>query len=164
LQLVAVSAFVLDSFAFIAEKETGEAVGARDRARLDLAITRTTQLAFAAGALFSAAFYFGGGPLIEIFIADPTARDVALRYLPWCAAVPLLGVPAFQLDGVFLGATRGRVLRNAAIVATALYIGLDLVLRPAMGNTGVCGGGVGRGVGRRASNHRRPFTPSPRGP
>lgn len=135
LQLIAVSAFVLDSFAFIAEKEAGEAVGAGDRARLDRAMAVTTQLAVAAGALFAAGFYFGGGPLIRAFVADPAARAVALDFLPWCAVVPLVGVPAWQLDGLFLGATRGKALRNAAVVATALYIGLDLGLRP-WGNLG----------------------------
>lgn len=136
LQFIAVSAFVLDAFAFIAEKETGEAVGAGDPGRLDRAMRRTTELALAAGVGFSLLFGLAGAPLIRTFIADPAARDVALRFLPWCAAVPILGVPAWQLDGIFLGATRGRALRNAAVVATVLYIGLDLLLRE-HGNTGV---------------------------
>ena len=45
-------------------------------------------------------------------------------------ARPLIGAPAWLLDGIFIGATRGRALRNAAIVATALYIATDLLLRP----------------------------------
>ena len=136
LQFIAVSAFVLDAFAFIAEKETGEAVGAGDPARLERAMRRTSELALGFGALFSLAFLVLGGPLIHAFIADPAARDVALRFLPWCSVVPLLGVPAWQLDGIFLGATRGRALRNAAVVATVLYIGLDLLLSD-LGNVGV---------------------------
>lgn len=136
LQLIGVSAFVLDAFAFIAEKETGEAVGARDLGRLRRAARVTTELALASGVLFSLAFLGLGAPLIEAFITDPAARDAALRFLPWCAAVPLIGVPAWQLDGIFLGATRGRALRNAAVAATLLYIALDLGLRP-LGNEGV---------------------------
>jgi MATE family multidrug resistance protein len=137
LQFVAVSAFVLDSFAFIAEKEAGEAVGAGSRARFDRAARVTTELALAAGAGFAALYWIAGGPLIEAVVQDPEARRVALAHLPWCAAVPLVGVPAWQLDGLFLGATRGRALRNAAVVATVAYIGLDLVLRPAFGNAGL---------------------------
>lgn len=136
LQFIAVSAFVLDAFAFIAEKETGEAVGARDPDRLDRAMRRTSELALGFGVLFSVGFLVLGGPLIHAFIADPAAREVALHFLPWCAAVPVLGVPAWQLDGIFLGATRGRALRNAAVVATAAYIGLDVLLAD-LGNTGV---------------------------
>ena len=136
LQLIAVSAFVLDAFAFIAEKETGEAVGARDPDRLRAAVWRTSELALAAGLLFSVGFWVLGDPIIRAFITDPDARAVALGFLPWCAAVPLLGVPAWQLDGIFLGATRGKALRNAAVVATCAYIALDLLLTE-HGNTGV---------------------------
>ncbi|MCA9566995.1 MAG: MATE family efflux transporter [Myxococcales bacterium] len=137
LQLVTVAAFVLDAFAFVAEKEAGEAVGAGDRARLARAIRMTSELALVSGAVFSLGFLVVGGPLIGRFVADVGAREAALAYLPFCAAVPLLGVPAFQLDGVFLGATRGRALRNAALVSTVVYIALDLALRSRFGNTGV---------------------------
>lgn len=137
LQFVAVAAFVLDAFAFIAEKEAGEAIGSGDRARLVRAIRLTTELALGAGALFSLGFFLVGRPLLHVFVTDPAARDAALAYLPYCAVVPLLGVPAYQLDGIFLGATRGRALRTAALVSTAGYISLDLALRPSMGNTGV---------------------------
>jgi len=136
LQLIAVSAFVLDGFAFLAEKEVGEAVGAGDRARLGRAIRITSQLALASGALFSLAYLAAGPAILTAFVADEGARASAIAYLPWCAAVPLLGVPAWQLDGVFLGATRGRALRTAAILATAMYLVTDTALRP-WGNAGV---------------------------
>ena len=49
--------------------------------------------------------------------------------LPLVALIPLIGMPAWLLDGVFMGAAAGRPLRNAALVATALYVALDLALR-----------------------------------
>lgn len=137
LQFISVSAFVLDAFAFIAEKEAGEAVGAGDIERLKRAMRVTTELAFVAGLGFVGVFFVGGDAVIRLFVADEAARASAMAFLPYCAVVPLLGMPAWQLDGVFIGATRGRALRNAAIAATVLYIGLDSVLRPALGNTGV---------------------------
>lgn len=136
LQFIAVSAFVLDAFAFIAEKETGEAVGAGDPARLWRAMRVTTELALGAGLVFSAGYFLFGDAVIASFVADPAAREMAVRYLPYCALVPLIGMPAWQLDGIFLGATRGKALRNAALVATAAYIALDLTLRP-FGNAGL---------------------------
>ncbi len=137
LQFIAVAAFVLDAFAFIAEKEAGEAVGAGDVGRLRRAMRVTTELSFLAALGFVAAFLLGGPAVIRTFVADDAARRSALAFLPLCAVVPLLGMPAWQLDGVFIGATRGRALRNAALVATGVYIGLDCVLRPALGNLGV---------------------------
>lgn len=137
LQFITVAAFVLDGFAFVAEKEVGEAYGARSVARLRRAMRLTSELAFAFGAVIALAYLFGGAAIIERFVSDVEARDAALAFLPYCAAVPLIGVAAFQLDGFFLGATQGRAMRNAAIVVTVAYVALDLTLRPIWGNTGV---------------------------
>jgi len=137
LQFVSVAAFVLDAFAFVAEKEVGEAYGARDPTRLRLAVRLTSEFAFAFGSVFAALFLLGGGPVIAAVVADPAARAAALAFLPFCAAVPLLGVAAWQLDGIFLGTTRGKALRTAGIVAAALYIMSDIILSGSFGNTGV---------------------------
>ena len=137
LQFITVAAFVLDGFAFVAEKEVGEAYGARDPARLRRAMRVTTELAFGFGLIISALYLFGGGAIISGFISDPDARDAALTFLPYCAAVPIIGVAAYQLDGFFLGATQGRAMRNAAIFVTVAYVTLDLILRPLFGNAGV---------------------------
>lgn len=136
LQFITVAAFVLDGFAFVAEKEAGEAYGAANTARLKRAIRLTSEFAFSFGALFSALFLFGGGAVIESFIRDPEARGAALQFLPYCAAAPLLGVAAWQLDGIFLGTTQGAALRNAGIAVAIGYVALDIALRP-LGNHGV---------------------------
>ncbi len=137
LQFVAVSAFVLDSFAFVAEKEAGEAFGRRDPARVRRAARITSELAATASIGFALLFLFGGPGVIRTWVSDPQARDAALAFLPYCAGVPVLGVAAWQLDGLFLGTTQGRALRNAAVISTTLYVGSDLLLRPALGNQGV---------------------------
>ena len=136
LQFVTVAAFVLDGFAFIAEKEAGEAVGARDVGRLKRAVRVTTELALASGAVIALLFYFGGGFVIETFIADPEARAAALAYLPFCALMPLIGVLPFQLDGIFIGALQGKAIRTAGVLATIGYVSTDLLLQP-FGNLGV---------------------------
>jgi MATE family multidrug resistance protein len=137
LQFITVAAFVLDGFAFVAEKVAGEAWGARNRAALVRAMRLTTEFALLFGALFSLAYFAGGAYVIDAFIRDPEAREAARAYLPFCAAVPLLGVAAWQLDGLFIGTTQGRALRNAGVIVAVLYISADLLLRPAYGNAGV---------------------------
>jgi MATE family multidrug resistance protein len=151
LQFITVAAFVLDGFAFVAEKEVGEAYGARNPARLRRAMRVTTELALGFGVLISLLYLIGGGAVIERFIADDEARQAALAFLLYCAAVPILGVAAYQLDGFFLGATQGRAMRNAGIVATIGYVSLDLLLRPAFGNTGVWVAFLGMFVWRAAA-------------
>ena len=97
----------------------------------------TSELAFAFGGLLALVFLFSGAPLIGLFVADEDARAVALAFLPYCAVVPVLGVAAWQLDGAFLGATQGKALRTAGVIAMLLYIATDLLLASRLGNTGV---------------------------
>ena len=137
LQFITVAAFVLDGFAFVAEKEVGEAYGARDVTRLRRAMRVTTDLALAFGAIISLLYLVGGSAIISRFVSDVEARNAALAFLPYCAAVPLIGVAAFQLDGFFLGATQGRAMRNAGVITTVAYVGLDILLRHWLGNSGV---------------------------
>ena len=137
LQFISVSAFILDGFAFVAEKEIGEAYGARNRQRLLRAMRVTTELALVFGAMISLSYYLAGGWIIERFVADAEARTVALQFLPYCALVPFIGIACWQLDGFFLGATHGKALRNSGVVSCMLYVATDLALRPWLGNTGV---------------------------
>ena len=136
LQFITVAAFVLDAFAFVAEKEVGEAFGARDPVRLRRAVRLTTEFALGSGVAFSILYLIGGSVVIGAVVADPAARAAALAFLPYCAVVPLLGMPAWQLDGIFLGTTRGRALRTAGVVAAVLYVATDLVLAPAIWQRG----------------------------
>lgn len=137
LQFITVSAFVLDGFAFVAEKEVGEAYGGRNPVRLRRAMRVTTELALISGVLFSAVYFLGGGVVIETFVKDEEAKAAALAFLPYCAIVPLIGIPAWQLDGFFLGATRGAAMRTAGVFSAIAYVSMDLLLRPIWGNTGV---------------------------
>jgi MATE family, multidrug efflux pump len=137
LQFITVAAFVLDGFAFVAEKEAGEAYGARSGPRLARAMRLTSEFALIAGGAFALVYYFGGGWVITSFVRDVEAREAALAYLPYCALVPLIGIAPWQLDGLFLGTTQGRALRNAGVTVAVLYIATDMILRPAYGNAGV---------------------------
>ncbi|MBK8197880.1 MAG: MATE family efflux transporter [Acidobacteria bacterium] len=139
MQFITVAAFVLDGFAFVAETAAGSAWGARNRAALVRAMRLTTEFAIVSGAAFSLAYLAGGNVIIDAFISDAEARAAARAYLPFCAIVPLLGVAAWQLDGLFIGTTQGRALRNSGVTVAVLYIATDLALRPAYGNAGVWG-------------------------
>ncbi|CAN5866910.1 MATE family efflux transporter [soil metagenome] len=130
LQFVSVSAFVLDGFAVTAESRVGQAIGARSRPAVVRAIRLTGEFSLLAGIGFALIFFAAGGPLIAFFATDVGVRAQAAALLPFAAIIPAIGVPAWLLDGIFIGATQGRALRNAAIVASALYIATDLLLRP----------------------------------
>ncbi|MCL6251749.1 MATE family efflux transporter [Altererythrobacter sp. KTW20L] len=136
LQFVSLAAFVLDAFAFTAEARVGHAIGGRDKPRFVRSVRLASEFSLAAGLVLALLFLALGEHLIAFIATDPAVRAEASRYLPFAAAIPLLGMPSWLLDGVFIGATRGVALRNAAVIAAALYLALDLALRGA-GNLGV---------------------------
>ncbi|MFB0611077.1 MATE family efflux transporter [Aurantiacibacter poecillastricola] len=135
LQFVSFAAFILDAFAFTAEERVGSAYGQGDRPRFLRAIRLAGEFSLLSGAALALAFLILGGPVIDLLTTDPDVRATARAFLPFAALVPLLGMPSWLLDGIFIGTTRGTALRNAGVAATVLYIGLDLALRP-FDNTG----------------------------
>lgn len=136
MQFVAVSAFVLDGFCFTAEARVGTAIGARDRAGMLRAVRLVGEFCLVTAIAFVLAIALGGNALVALLTTSPGVRTLASGLLPLVAIVPLIGTPAWLLDGVFIGATAGRALRNAALLSTAAYILTDLALRP-LGATGV---------------------------
>ncbi|WP_300544467.1 MATE family efflux transporter [Maricaulis sp.] len=137
LQIISLWAFVLDAFAFVAETEAGRAFGRRSLPALRKAVRLTGEPMFAAGAIFAVLTFFLGADVLSLVIEDEAALEAAITYLPWCAVVPFLGAGAWLLDGVFIGTTSGKILRNAGLAAVAVYLAADAILAPAFANHGV---------------------------
>jgi MATE family multidrug resistance protein len=137
LQFTSFSAFFLDGYANVAESLVGEAVGAKDARGFDLAVRRSSELAVLSAILASAMFFALGGTLIDLLTNLPRVRAAARTYLPYASLYVLLSVAAFQLDGIFVGATSTRAMRNAAVGSTSLFLVLGFALGGAFGNRGL---------------------------
>lgn len=129
MQFVSISAFVLDGFAFTAESRIGQAIGAASPVALRRAIRLTGEFCVASGLVFSVLFLAAGKGVILLLTSNGEVRAIAGSMLLFAAIIPAIGAPAWLLDGIFIGATRGRALRNAALSATMLYMATDLALR-----------------------------------
>jgi MATE family multidrug resistance protein len=126
LQFVSFSAFFLDGFldgfAFAAEALVGRAKGAGRRDLFDHAVRSSSQLA-AGTALLLGLMLFSLDSLAIAGLTDLTeVRASAVRYLPYAAVYVLLSFAAFQLDGIFIGATDTRAMRNAALLAVVMFL------------------------------------------
>jgi MATE family multidrug resistance protein len=101
-------------------------------------------------ALISLIYLVFGDGLVRLFTNQEAVRLLALRYLPWAVALPLISVGGFQLDGIFIGATRARDLRDSMLISSAGYLGLAIALQRLLGNNGLwcafCGFMVLRGL------------------
>lgn len=122
LQVVAFSAFFLDGFAFVAEAEVGYAIGKKNRKHLLNAIYFSSELA-AIAALVLAGSVIAFGPYIVYGITSlPEVRTTAVQLLPWAAVYIAISVAAFQLDGIFIGATCARQMRDASLLSFLVFV------------------------------------------
>ena len=137
LQFLHITAYGLDGFAFAAEAFVGAAVGARDRGRLHRAVVLCSGWGAAICVVLALAFTLGGPKLIDVMATNVEVRDAARIYLPWMIAAPLVGVASWMLDGIFIGATRTREMRNMMTLSTIVYFGVVAILMPLWGNHGL---------------------------
>jgi MATE family multidrug resistance protein len=127
----------LDGFAHAAEAMVGKAVGQRDNRALQhtVALTLKWSLIFAVGFVV---VYIVAGPFIVRLLTDlPDVRETAMIYLPWLIASPLISVWCFLYDGVYVGMTRARDMRNIMLFSTfAVFLPVWFVAQP-LGNHGL---------------------------
>lgn len=137
LQFLEITAYALDGFAFAAESLVGQAVGARSPADLRRAALSSSQWGVGGAVLLGAVFFLAGPAIIDTMTTAPEVRTTARQFLPWLAVAPLIGIASWMFDGIFIGATLTREMRNAMLASVAVYVVAVLVLVPAMGNHGL---------------------------
>ncbi len=108
--------FALDGFAYAIEALAGEAIGANDRQRFDLMVTTILIVSFAISFLFCLLFAWQGNHIIALLTDIASVRETASRYLPWLSWLPAVAVWSYIFDGIYIGATQGRVMRNAMLL------------------------------------------------
>ena len=137
LQFLSITAYALDGFAFAAEALVGQMLGSRDRAALRRSAVVASEWGVGFSAVLALAFLVAGPAIIDVMATAPEVRAEARAYLPWLAAAPLVGIAAWMLDGIFIGATETRAMRNAAIASGAVYVAALALLVPVFGNHGL---------------------------
>lgn len=137
LQFLYITAHVLDGVAFAAEALVAQYFGAGRRLHLRRAAFLTSVWG-GVGALGLVAVYgIGGGALIDVLTTAPEVQDSARRYLPYLVISPLFGLGCFMLDGIFIGATATRDMRNMMALSLLAYMGALILLVPLFGNHGL---------------------------
>jgi multidrug resistance protein, MATE family len=140
MNLFEVAAYMIDGFAYAAEALTGQAIGARDRARFTRAVKLTTVWALVLGFLCSLIIWFAGPSLMAVLTTNAEVKGTALHYLAWAALTPVLGTICFQFDGIFTGAMATREMRNMMAVSLLVYLAATTLLEPRFGNHGLWAG------------------------
>jgi MATE family multidrug resistance protein len=120
MNLMNLMAYALDGFAHAAEAMVGRAVGAKNPAALRQAVRLTLRWSLYVSFAFCAFFFFGGPLIIRLLTDIPEVIEVTLVYLPWMTIMPIVAVWSYLYDGVFVGATRAREMRDIMLISTFL--------------------------------------------
>ena len=120
LNFQAITSLGLDGFANAAEALVGKSIGAGDRKSFSESIQAAFLWSIAVSACFALVYWLAGAQIISLMTGLAEVRHAALRYLPWLIASPLISVWCFVLDGIFIGAVKGKEMRNSMIFSTFL--------------------------------------------
>ncbi|RUR36978.1 MATE family efflux transporter [Vreelandella populi] len=122
LQFIMLTSYALDGFAHAAESLVGRAYGRRDWQELASIVRRTALFSFWTAGSASLLFALGGNQLVALLTGLEEVQATAALYLPWMVAMPLIAVWSYLFDGVFIGATAVREMRNSIFIAMAIYL------------------------------------------
>jgi MATE family multidrug resistance protein len=131
-----IGGFFLDGFATAAETLCGQCIGARDERGFRTSVRLSLLWSLGFGLAVSAAFLAGGGWFVDLVSTNPDVRAHAREFLVFAALTPLVGATAFAFDGIYIGATWTRAMRNLMLIAFAAY-GIAILAAPGLGNTGL---------------------------
>lgn len=135
--ILMIAYFLLDGYSHATETLVGQAVGARDRLRLDLSVRLASIAAAITGACMGVLLWLAAGPIIAFMTTNTAVQAQAAAYVAWIAWLPLIAVGCFLLDGVFIGATRTVDMRNMMLVSFVVYLGVLAIALPWLGNHGL---------------------------
>jgi len=122
LQFIMLTSYALDGFAHAAESLVGRAYGRRDWREFAATVRATAQFSFWTATVATAAFALAGNYLVAMLTGLAEVRATAASYLPWMIVMPLIAVWSYLFDGVFIGTTAVREMRNSIFIGLAVYL------------------------------------------
>jgi MATE family multidrug resistance protein len=137
LQFLHVTAYGLDGFAAAAESLVGKAMGARNPSSLRRGAMLTSLWGAGFCVTLAAAFAIFGPWVIDAMSTAPEVRAAGRVFLPYMVVAPIVGVGAWMFDGIFIGATRSRDMRNMMVISAIAYFAIVIPLMAAFGNHGL---------------------------
>lgn len=137
LQFVSMSAFFLDGFAHVAEMLSGKAIGAGDKKGFMRQLKESTFLAGITALLLGTGIVVGAPHAIGWITKELEVQQMAQQYAAYAGVYVMCSFVAFQLDGIFIGATRSKEMRNASVMSLLLLISAGMWLAPVYGNVGL---------------------------
>lgn len=129
--------YALDGFSNAAETLVGQSIGAQNKEMFDKTVKKTTVMAGYFAIAFCLVYWAFDDILLHWMTNLPEVKNAALDFMPWLVFMPIVGIWCFQLDGIYIGATETRIMRDMMIISFAAYALAINLLTLFMGNHGL---------------------------
>lgn len=119
MKIMMLFSYFTDGFAYAGEALTGRYIGEKNRGLLEKTVRYVFAWSLCIGIVFMFIYAFAGQPILKVMTSDYQVVDMSLEYMPWMVFMPLVGCAAFAWDGIYIGATASRPIRNTMLAAAA---------------------------------------------
>ena len=124
MKLLMIFSYFTDGFAYAGEALTGKYIGAGDKPMLRQSIRWTFIWSMAIAVIFMGIYHFAGVPMLRMMTSDVAVVEQSKAFLPWLLLMPVIGCAAFTWDGIYIGATASKEIRNAMLWAVVAFAGV----------------------------------------
>ena len=137
INLVFLSAFILDAYAFSTEGMIGYSLGKKDLKLFKSIVKNSFILSSLTGFFISIIYFFINESVINLMSDIEEIRKLSLSYVIWLILLPFIASFCYQFDGIFIGSSQTKELRNAMIFSVSCYLLISIILTKYLFNTGV---------------------------
>lgn len=138
LEFITITAYGIDGLAFAAESISGKYFGAKNKEQFQKSVAISFRLGLQLSIVISILFFFFGEEILKILTDKEEVIAIAMNFIPWLILAPVVNVIAFIWDGVFIGCTASKEMRNTLLIATFLiFLPCYFVFHPLFGNHGI---------------------------
>ena len=122
INLIFLSAFILDSYAFSTEGIIGFSVGKKNKKLFSNTVKNSFILSSFTGALISLIYFFVNNAFINFMTDIESVRNISYQFSIWLILLPFISSFCYQFDGIFIGASQTKELRDAMFISVTLYL------------------------------------------
>jgi MATE family multidrug resistance protein len=137
INLVFLSAFILDAYAFSTEGIVGYSLGKKDLTLFKNIVRNSFILSSISGLIISIIFFFTNNFVINFMSDIDEIRKLSSSYVIWLIILPVISSFCYQFDGIFIGTSQTKELRNAMIFSVLVYLLISILLIKFLFNTGI---------------------------
>ncbi|MEM6321161.1 MAG: MATE family efflux transporter [Bacteroidota bacterium] len=137
LQFLNWMSYGIDGFAFASESLVGKYFGAKQPTQLKTAIRLSFSMAMGLGGLYSLVYFVFGPAIVGIFSNQSSVVSATQPYLIWMVIFPILSTPCYIWDGIFIGLTASKAMRDSMLVALVIYLAVHFLVKTPLGNHGL---------------------------